>query len=314
MVQAVLRIIKAEYLRVTRKPFFYVVPMVALFVVIPKMIRAYNHAVALHNKTLALPPGVPPPPGWGADLTTLLHWFRWENLPTVAGASLLAGWGIALFAYTGAAWFGDDLSTGVIKQVAVLRERLMTVILGKALALVLYVTAVLTLTVLGAVIATLFLPDVPGREVGALFSATSMRNIAVYTGIALLWAFFAAAVTLATNSALLGAVVGILWVTVETVTLIAGNSPLQLFAAKVAPWSTCQSLLASACDRFSWVANGQPHLWVMWVTAPPFTRTVEGGVFKIYLLPFTYLLAMLGVYLLAAAVVVLKGYCWRASK
>ncbi|MGO0122472.1 hypothetical protein [Desulfothermobacter acidiphilus] len=308
----VLRIIKVELLRVMHKPFFYVVPLVALLVVIPGMMRAYKLAVALHNKTLPLPPWVPPPPGWGADLTTLLHWFRWENLPTVAGASLLAGWGVGLFIYAGAAWFGDDLSTGVIKQVAVLRERLMTVILGKALALALYVTAVLTLTVLGAVIATLFLPDVPGREIGALFSATNVQSMAVYTGIALMWAFFAAAITVATNSALLGAVTGILWFTVETVTLVSGNGPLQLFAAKVAPGSTCQSLLASVYDRFSWV--GQPHLWVTWVTAPPLTRTFEDGIMKPYLLPFTFLLTMLGFYLLAAVIVVLRGYCWRASK
>ncbi|RDV82044.1 hypothetical protein [Ammonifex thiophilus] len=311
----VLRIIKAELMRVSRQPFFYVIPLLALLLVIPGMIGEYKYALALHYKTLPLPPGASPPPSWGAELDVLLHWFRWKNLPGIVGPDLLGGWGIALFIYTGAVWFGNDLRTGVIRQLAVLRECLATVIAGKALALILYIVAVLGLTVFGAVITTLFLPEVPGREVGALLSVTFVRNIAIYISIALLWALLAAAVTIFAASELLGGIGAFVWTAAEKIAFLGNCNPTAQFFARVAPWSTCQSLLASSlCDNLSWLGNTQYSPEMLTLRILPLTFTTGAFGPKPYLLPFLFLLAMLGIYLLVGTVAVFIGYRWRVSK
>lgn len=108
MIQDVLRIITAEHMRVRRKMFYFIVPVAALLVVIIPTLRAYRLAIILHTGSWVGHPGSLPPPGLGEELSTLLHWFKWGNLPTASGAGLLAGLGIVLFLYVGAVWFGDS--------------------------------------------------------------------------------------------------------------------------------------------------------------------------------------------------------------
>ena len=97
MIQDVLRIITAEHMRVRRKMFYFIVPVAALLVVIIPTLRAYRLAIILHTGVWVGHRGLLPPPGLGEELSTLLHWFKWGNLPTASGAGLLAGLGIVLF-------------------------------------------------------------------------------------------------------------------------------------------------------------------------------------------------------------------------
>jgi hypothetical protein len=310
--QDVLRIIKAEYMRVRHRMFFYIVPLTALLFVILPILRAYHFAITLHTRSWVCYPGSLPPPGLGEDLSTLLYWFKWGNLPTASGAGLLAGLGIVLFLYVGAVWFGDDLSCGAIKQSAILRVKFRHITWGKVLALMLYTAGTIIFVVAGAVLMTVFLPEVPGRELRSFLHLTLWRNLFLYIAMAFLWTFFAAAITVMTRSMPTSMAASTLWVMAERELLENGQSGWQLFMAKVTPWSTCQSLLASVYDRFSWMENA-PN-WITWVTTPPYTKTLENGDMTPYLLSFSLLLILLLVYLLAALMVVVRGYYWRGKE
>ena len=85
MIQDVLRIITAEHMRVRRKMFYFIVPVAALLVVIIPTLRLID---SLSSCILVCSPGSLPPPGLGEELSTLLHWFKWGNLPTASGAFL----------------------------------------------------------------------------------------------------------------------------------------------------------------------------------------------------------------------------------
>lgn len=184
--QDVLRIIKAEYMRVRHRMFFYIVPLTALLFVILPILRAYHFAITLHTRSWVGYPGSLPPPGLGEDLSTLLYWFKWGNLPTASGAGLLAGLGIVLFLYVGAVWFGDDLSCGAIKQSAILRVKFRHITWGKVLALMLYTAGTIIFVVAGAVLMTVFLPEVPGRELRSFLHLTLWRNLFLYIAMAFL--------------------------------------------------------------------------------------------------------------------------------
>jgi ABC-type transport system involved in multi-copper enzyme maturation permease subunit len=312
VIQDVLRIITAEHMRVRRKMFYFIVPVAALLVVIIPTLRAYRLAIILHTWSWVGHPGSLPPPGLGEELSTLLHWFKWGNLPTASGAGLLAGLGIVLFLYVGAVWFGDDLSSGAIKQSAILRVKFRQLIWGKVLALMIYTAGTIIFVVVGALLVTVFLPEVPGRELRAFLHLTLWRNLLVYIAMAFLWTFFAAAVTIMTRSASTGVATSILWVMAEKELLENGQSGGQLFLAKVTPWSTSQSLLASVYDRFSWLDD--PPNWVAWVTTPPYTKIIDHGEVTLYLQSFSLLLVLLLVYLLAALTVAVIGYYWRGKE
>lgn len=309
MTHVLVRVILAEFMRVSRKRAVAALPIVALLFVVVPLIRAYRLAVALHTRSWVGYPGEPPPPGLGADLEALLYWFRWANLPTASGASLLAGLGIVLFVYAGAVWFEDDLNTGAIKQVSTARKRYTPVVCGKVLALMIYSAGTVLLVMAGAIMVTLFFPAVPGRDLRALLRATAWGSTLVYIGIAWLWTFLGAAVTIASRSGLVGFALGSLWVLAERELLKGAQSSWQLFLAKVTPWSTSQSLLAAVYDRFSW--TGSRPLWVVWVTTPPYTKTSETGTLTPYLLPVGYLLGLLLVYLLVVGAIMVWCYYVR---
>jgi hypothetical protein len=115
-----------------------------------------------------------------------------------------------------------------------------------------------------------------------------------------------------TRSASTGVATSILWVMAEKELLENGQSGGQLFLAKVTPWSTSQSLLASVYDRFSWLDD--PPNWVAWVTTPPYTKIIDHGEVTLYLQSFSLLLVLLLVYLLAALTVAVIGYYWRGKE
>lgn len=301
-----IRIIQAEISRVLRKPFFCVIPLLSLIYVLYLEIGAYNNALAFHKGTIELPTGVPNPFA-GVDLSQMLYWFRWENITTAAGATYLAGWvGIILVGYVGAVWFADDLRTGVNKQIAVLQKHLMPVVVGKILTLALYMAGILIFIVLGSVLTTLFLSDVPGREPAALLRWIPLRNLMLYSIIAVMWACLAAMITLLSRSPVIGVAVGVMWPFAETAILFSGNSTIQLLIAKIAPISTIQSILAFFYDRFSWVIDSAPV--ILWTTSPPLTRTIENGVIQPYLLPISFLMTALVIYTFVAVGGIILGY------
>jgi hypothetical protein len=308
-----LRVIQAEINRVVRKPFIYIIPLLFLIYVIPDEVGAYNRALAFYAGTIEMLPGVPNPFA-GVDLSQMLYWFRWENILTSAGATCLAGLGgTSLVGYVGAVWFADDLQTGVNKQIAVLRKRLMLVISGKFLTLALYMAGILIFVALVSVLTTLFLSEIPGREPAALLRWIPLRNIMLCSIMAVMWASLVAMITLLSRSPVLGAAVGVVWPLVETVGLITGNSKIQLFLAKITPISTIHSLLAFIYDRFSWVIDSTPV--VLWTTSPPLTRTM-GTVYGMealvpFLLPFSSLLTVLVVYTLVGFGGIAIGYYLR---
>lgn len=221
--------------------------------------------------------------------------------------------GTSLVGYVGAVWFADDLQTGVNKQIAVLRKRLMLVISGKFLTLALYMAGILIFVALVSVLTTLFLSEIPGREPAALLRWIPLRNIMLCSIMAVMWASLVAMITLLSRSPVLGAAVGVVWPLVETVGLITGNSKIQLFLAKITPISTIHSLLAFIYDRFSWVIDSTPV--VLWTTSPPLTRTM-GTVYGMealvpFLLPFSSLLTVLVVYTLVGFGGIAIGYYLR---
>ena len=169
----------------------------------------------------------------GVDLSQMLYWFRWENITTAAGDLPCGLVGIYLL---GMLAVGLRMIYGrVNKQIAVLQKHLMPVVVGKILTLALYMAGILIFIVLGSVLTTLFLSDVPGREPAALLRWIPLRNLMLYSIIAVMWACLAAMITLLSRSPVIGVAVGVMWPFAETAILFSGNSTIQLLLAKRAP-------------------------------------------------------------------------------
>lgn len=308
MLLTITRVVRAELSRVAHKPFFYAIPILALVIVISSELNAYHYALSVHSGSINLLPGVPNP-FRGADLSQLLYSFHPEILIPAACATFLLNWGICLVGYAGAAWVADDLTTGVIAQIALLRRRVVPVLVGRFLSLCLYIAAIFCAVAIGSVVVSVFLDEVPHSEVSSLLGWLQVRSLVLFVIMAVMWASLIAMITLLSRSPIFSAAFGIVWPVAETVLLIFGNAPWQLFLAKVAPISTIRSLVAFLYDRFSWVPHSPPV--ILWVSSPPLTRSLEGGVLRPYLLPFSFLLGVLALYLLLAFTGIMVGYYVR---